>query len=88
MDELELKIEEIPQQHVGNGRAIIDPKIIEDTKWNTGQILELIYNKKTHVKLWPGSPEDYGSGIVKIDGITRQNIGAGIGCGMGGGAGI
>ncbi len=79
MSEFELRIEEIPQQHVGNGRAIIDPKIIEDTKWNTGQILELIYNKKTHVKLWPGSPEEYGSGIIKIDGMTRQNIGAGIG---------
>ena len=79
MSELELKIEEIPQQHVGNGRAIIDPKIIEDTKWNTGQILELIYNKKTHVKLWPCSPEEYGSGIIKIDGTTRHNIGAGIG---------
>ena len=35
MTEFELKIEEIPQQHVGNGRAIIDPKIIEDAKWNT-----------------------------------------------------
>ncbi len=78
MSELELRIEEIPQQHVGNGRAIVDPKIIEDTKWNTGQILELTYNKKTHVKLWPGSPEEYGSGIIKIDGTTRHNIGAGI----------
>jgi transitional endoplasmic reticulum ATPase len=79
MSEIVLKIDEIPQQHVGKGRAIIDPKIIEDQKWNTGQILELVYNKKTHVKLWPDSPEGYGSGIIKIDGITRQNIGAGIG---------
>ena len=79
MNEIQLKIEEIPQQHVGKGRAIVDPKIIEETKWNTGQILELTYNKKTHVKLWPGSTEDYGSGIIKIDGITRHNIGAGIG---------
>jgi transitional endoplasmic reticulum ATPase len=79
MSEIQLKIEEIPQQHVGKGRAIIDPKIIEETKWNTGQILELTYNKKTHVKLWPGSTEDYGSGIIKIDGITRHNIGGGIG---------
>ena len=78
-NEIELKIDEIPQQHVGRGRAIIDPKIIEDTKWSTGQILELTYNKKSHVKLWPGSPEEYGTGITKIDGITRQNIGAGIG---------
>ena len=79
MNEIQLKIEEIPQQHVGKGRAIIDPKIIEDINWNTGQILELTYNKKTHVKLWPGSTEDYGSGIIKIDGITRHNIGGGIG---------
>jgi transitional endoplasmic reticulum ATPase len=79
MSEIILKIDEVPQQHVGRGRAIIDPKIIEDTNWNTGQILELTYNKKTHVKLWPGSPEEYGTGLIKIDGITRQNIGAGIG---------
>jgi len=79
MSETVLKIDEIPQQHVGRGRAIVDPKIIEDKKWSTGQILELTYNKKTHVKLWPGSPEEYGTGIIKIDGITRQNIGAGIG---------
>ena len=79
MNEIELKIDEIPQQHVGRGRAIVDPKIIEDTKWSTGQILELTYNKKSHVKLWPGSPEEYGAGIIKVDGITRQNIGAGIG---------
>lgn len=79
MSEIILKIEESPQQHVGRGRAIIDPKIIEDQKWNTGQILELTYNKKTHVKLWPGATEEYGSGIIKIDGMTRQNIGAGIG---------
>ena len=45
MSEIQLKIEEIPQQHVGKGRAIIDPKIIEETNWNTGQILELTYNK-------------------------------------------
>ena len=50
MSEIILKIEEIPQQHVGRGRAIIDPKIIEDQKWSTGQIIELTYNKKSHVK--------------------------------------
>jgi transitional endoplasmic reticulum ATPase len=79
MSEIQLKIEEIPQLHVGKGRAIIDPKIIEEKNWDTGQILELTYHKKTHVKLWPGSTEDYGSGLIKIDGITRHNIGGGIG---------
>ncbi len=79
MEEIILKVIEIPQQHVGRGRAIVDPKIIEETKWKPGQILELTHNKKTHVKLWPGSTEEYGSGTIKIDGMTRQNIGAGIG---------
>ena len=79
MSEIILKIDEIPQQHVGRGRAIVDPKIIEDQNWKSGQILEIIYNKKTHVKLWPGTTEEYGTGIIKIDGITRLNIGAGIG---------
>lgn len=78
MSEYELKVEEIPQQHVGRGRAIVDPKIIEEANWSTGQILELTYNKKSHVKLWPGSTEEYGSGKIRIDGMTRQNIGAGI----------
>jgi len=78
MEKIILKINEIPQQHVGKGRAIIDPKIIEDQNWNIGQILELTYNKKTYVKLWPASPQEYGTGIIKIDGVTRQNIGAGI----------
>ena len=78
MEKIILKINEIPQQHVGKGRAIIDPKIIEDQNWNIGQILELTHNKKTYVKLWPATPQEYGAGIIKIDGITRQNIGAGI----------
>ena len=78
MNKIILKIHEIQQQHVGKGRAIIDPKIIEEQNWSVGQILELTYNKKTYVKLWPASPKEYGAGIIKIDGITRQNIGAGL----------
>ena len=78
MEKIILKINEIPQQHVGKGRAIIDPKIIEDQNWNIGQTLELTHNKKTYVKLWPATPQEYGAGLIKIDGTTRQNIGAGI----------
>ncbi|MGI0082777.1 MAG: CDC48 family AAA ATPase [Nitrosopumilaceae archaeon] len=79
MSEIVLKISEVSQRHVGKGIAVVDPKIVEDNKWETGQILELVGNRKSHVKLWPGSAEDYGTGIIKIDGITRQNIGSGIG---------
>ena len=60
MDKIELKIDETSQQHVGKGRAVIDPKILEDSDWTTGQILELTFNKKIsrqtlawyHRRLW------------------------------------
>ncbi len=79
MSEIELKIEEMPQSHVGHGVAIVDPQIIEENNWQTGQILELSANKKSHVKLWSGFPEDRNSGTIRIDGLTRYNIGASIG---------
>jgi transitional endoplasmic reticulum ATPase len=79
MNESLLRIDEISQRHVGKGIAVIDPKVVKENNWQTGQIVELLANKKTHVKIWPGSAEDYGSGIIRIDGLTRHNIGAGIG---------
>src|SRR3970040_2976505 len=79
MNEIILKISEVSQRLVGKGVAVIDPKIVEDNEWETGQILEIVGNRKSHVKLWPGAPEDYGTGIIKIDGLTRHNIGSGIG---------
>ena len=79
MSEIILKIIEVSQRLVGKGIAVVDPKIVEDNEWETGQILEIVGNRKSHVKLWPGTPEDYGSGIIKIDGLTRHNIGSGIG---------
>ncbi|MBM3895157.1 MAG: CDC48 family AAA ATPase [Thaumarchaeota archaeon] len=79
MKEITLKIDEISQRHVGKAIAIIDPKIVEENNLQSGDILEIIANRKSHVKLWPGSTEDYGTGIIRIDGSTRHNIGAGIG---------
>ena len=79
MSEITLKIAEAAQRHVGKGIAVVDPKVVEENGWETGQILELVGNRKSHVKLWSGSTQDYGTGIIKIDGITRHNICAGIG---------
>jgi transitional endoplasmic reticulum ATPase len=79
MSEITLKIEETAQRHVGKGIGVIDPKVVKENKWQTGQIVEITANKKSHIKVWPGPSEDYGSGIIRIDGLTRHNIGAGIG---------
>ena len=77
--EIILKIEEMPQNYVGDGVAMIDPQIIEENNLQAGQILELSANKKTHVKLWSGFPEDRNTHTIRIDGLTRYNIGASIG---------
>jgi transitional endoplasmic reticulum ATPase len=79
MKEIILKIDEISQRHVGKAIAIVDPKVVEENNLQSGDILEIVANRKSHVKLWPGSTEDYGTGIIRIDGSTRHNIGAGIG---------
>ncbi|MEK6956980.1 MAG: CDC48 family AAA ATPase [Thermoproteota archaeon] len=79
MKEITLKIDEISQRHVGKAIAIVDPKVVEENNLQSGDILEIISNRKSHVKLWPGSTADYGTGIIRIDGSTRHNIGASIG---------
>src|SRR3989344_3618933 len=77
--EITLKIDEISQRHVGKAIAIVDPKVVEENNLQSGDILEIIANRKSHVKLWPGSTGDYGTSIIRIDGSTRHNIGASIG---------
>ena len=79
MSKTELKVKEAAQQHVGKGVAVLHPGVIRRYGWAAGQILELVYNKKTHVKLWPGSSKEHGMDGISIDGVTRYNIGAGIG---------
>ena len=76
---IELRVAEIGRQHVGTGRAVIDPKIVAEGGWSAGQILEIIGEKKTYAKAWPGSSEDYGTSTIRVDGTTRRNAGAGIG---------
>ncbi|MGB9003253.1 MAG: CDC48 family AAA ATPase [Nitrosotalea sp.] len=79
MNDIILKIAEVAQRYVGSGIGIVDPKIVEEKEWESGKVLELVGNKKSHVRLWPGPPEDYGTGVIRIDGLTRYNIGSGIG---------
>ena len=73
-----LKVKEMARGQTGLGRAVVDPQVVEMAGWDTGQVLEISHEKKTHVRLWPGLAV-YGSGIIEMDGETRQNTGAGIG---------
>ena len=76
-----LKVAETFSKFVGRGIALIDPRIIKEYNLRTGDVLELTQestSKKSYVLLWSSNPNDYGKGLIRIDGYTRENISVGI----------
>lgn len=73
-----LKVAETNPKFVGRGMALIDPKVMEEMGLSTGDVLEISGKKKSYVLLWSSQSEDYGKGLIRIDGYTRNNIGIGI----------
>lgn len=73
-----LKVAETNPKFVGRGMALIDPKVMEELGLSTGDVIEITGKKKSYVLLWSSQSEDYGKGLIRIDGYTRNNIGVGI----------
>ena len=76
-----LKVAETFSKFVGRGIALIDPRIIEEYDLRAGDVLELTHestSKKSYVLLWSSNSNDYGKGLIRIDGYTRENISVGI----------
>jgi transitional endoplasmic reticulum ATPase len=72
-------VTETNPKFVGRGIALVDPKIVEKLGLSTGDVIEIRGSrKKTFVLLWSSQPDDYGRGLIRIDGYTRNNIGVGI----------
>ena len=76
--EITLKVAEAERKDVGRGIAVIDPLIVKKMGWTTGDVLEITGKKKAYALLWPGKPEDYGTGTVRIDGYIRSSAGVGL----------
>jgi transitional endoplasmic reticulum ATPase len=75
---LTLRVAETNPKFVGRGIALLDPKVMEELNLYTGDVIEIFGKKKTFALLWSSQPTDYGAGIIRVDGYTRNNIGAGI----------
>ena len=76
---LTLRVAETNPKFVGRGVALVDPNIMEKFDLATGDVIEIRgARKKTFVLLWSSQPADYGRGLIRIDGYTRNNIGIGI----------
>jgi transitional endoplasmic reticulum ATPase len=73
-----LRVAEAQSRDVGRGIARIDQKVSYEIGFSVGDVVEIHGKKKTVAIYWPGYQEDYGKGIIRIDGYTRNNAGAGI----------
>ena len=73
-----LKVAAMPRDRGGKGRVVVDPQVATEAGWETGQVLKILSDKRTHARMWPG-PVEPGSGVIQLDGATRKNAGAGLG---------
>ncbi len=79
MDEkIFVKVKEAKARDTGRGIARLDPEITEKLGLTPGDAIIINGRKKTACLLWPGYPEERGTGVIRIDGTTRRNAGVGI----------
>ncbi|MEM4160405.1 MAG: CDC48 family AAA ATPase [Thermoplasmata archaeon] len=73
-----LKVVEATARDAGRGIVRIDTEFMERIGLEPGDVVIIEGTKKTAAIVWPGYPEDEGTGTIRMDGITRKNAGAGI----------
>jgi len=76
--DITLKVIESRPTDVGRGIARIDPAVFSQMGWQAGDVVGIEGKKKTAALLWPGYPEDTGTGVIRLDGNTRRNAGVSI----------
>jgi transitional endoplasmic reticulum ATPase len=64
---------------VGRRIARMDPKVSEELGLSTGDAIEISAGDQNVTVLnWPAYPQDYGKGLIRIDGYTRNALDIGI----------
>jgi transitional endoplasmic reticulum ATPase len=74
-----LRVAEANSRDVGRRVGRVDPKVASEIGLSTGDAVEISAGKKkTTVLSWPAYQEDYGRGLIRIDGFTRSKLEVGI----------
>ena len=71
--EITLKVIEARASDVGRGIARVDPAIFREKGWQAGEVISIQGKKRTAALLWPGYPDDTGTGVIRLDGNIRRN---------------
>ena len=72
---IKLTCREAYTRDVGRGHIRIDYDVMDKLKISTGDIVEIEGKKKTVAKALPLYPADEGKGMIRADGLIRQNMG-------------
>jgi len=75
---LTLRVAEALPKDVGRGIARLDPDAMEGLHASIGDVVAITGERATAVKLMPAYPDARGKGLIQIDGIARENAGAGL----------
>ena len=75
MENITLRVTEAPQNVAGRGIAVVDPELVNRFGWRAGEVIEITGKKKAYALIWPGQMNDYGKGIIRIDGNLRNDAG-------------
>ena len=72
---ISLKVLEAYTRDVGRGVARIDYDSMDSLSASTGDVVEIKGKRKTVAKCLPLYPSDEGKGIIRVDGLVRNNAG-------------
>ncbi|MBU0734992.1 MAG: CDC48 family AAA ATPase [Proteobacteria bacterium] len=75
---LVLKVAEAGSKDVGRGIARFDPADFEKIGAQVGDVVTVAGKRRTVAKVLPAYMEDRGQGLIRLDGITRENALVGI----------
>ena len=76
---MKLTVKPLKQKDAGRGLAALDREAIDELGLEGGDYIRIDGSGGTAIaRVWPGYPEDTGSGVVRIDGRLRQQANVGI----------
>jgi transitional endoplasmic reticulum ATPase len=77
---MELTVKPLREENVGNGLAAVDIAVMSRMDLLSGEFVEVTSEETTILpRVWPGYPEDEGSGIVRLDADLRERLAVSVG---------
>ena len=77
-DFFEVTVKEAAHNDAGRGIARLSVDVMKKLELVSGDVIEIVGKRHAAAIVWPGSAEDIGFGILRIDGSLRANANAGI----------